>query len=619
MGDFSVKPIRSYEDRSAFYKYLFRDLKAFEIMLNDGLLINASDTVGLEQELCLIDQFCQPATNALEILDNIDDPHYTNELALFNLEINLDPRKLTGNCFSWYEKHLFDLLIKGQKVAQAHGSTIFMTGILPTIGFRHLFGTYMTPEDRYKYLSEGLLELRGNHFEIYLQGIDDFNATLDSVLFEACNTSFQLHLQVAPDEFNTYHNWAQMISGPVLSACTNSPLLFGKDLWAENRIALFKQSLDTRGNKNHTRVKMPRVYFGNAWLSSSALEIWKKEVIRFPVLLMREMEVDPVEELKNGRIPGLNGIRVHNGTTYTWNRLCYGVHENQAHIRIECRYLPAGPTPIDEIANFAFWVGLMKGLPEDKKDFWKKIDFRVAKQNFVNGARTGIATVFNWFGELIPAQRLILDKLLPMARNGLASQGIVQEDIDKYLSIIEQRVTKMQTGSTWQSNNFSSLLRDFQPSSAAKVIVCESSKLQQNNIPVHEWRNIKTDYVRSNYQHITARDLVEDMMNREVISIKENSTVEVAARVMEWMDIHHLPVESPDGKLVGIVNAHIIKANMDHAHDEVKSVMISDVVSIGPGNTKKEALERMVKFDVSCLPVIENNLIVGIITENDFQ
>jgi hypothetical protein len=51
--------------------------------------------------------------------------------------------------------------------------------------------------------------------------------SLGSILFEACNTSFQLYLQIAPDEFVNKYNWAQMILGPVLSACVNLPILFG--------------------------------------------------------------------------------------------------------------------------------------------------------------------------------------------------------------------------------------------------------------------------------------------------------------------------------------------------------------------------------------------------------
>ena len=66
-------------------------------------------------------------------------------------------------------------------------------------------------------------------------------------MLEACTTSFQLHYQVSADEFAHLYNIAQVLAAPVLSCATNSPLLFGRQLWRETRIALFEQSVDTRG------------------------------------------------------------------------------------------------------------------------------------------------------------------------------------------------------------------------------------------------------------------------------------------------------------------------------------------------------------------------------------
>jgi hypothetical protein len=60
-----------------------------------------------------------------------------------------------------------------------------------------------------------------------------------------------------------------------------------------------------------------------------------------------------------GEMPKLTALRLHNGTVYRWNRACYGDDDGKAHLRIENRVLPAGPTPRDEIANAAFFFGLM--------------------------------------------------------------------------------------------------------------------------------------------------------------------------------------------------------------------------------------------------------------------
>ena len=248
MGDFRVRKITDAEDRRKMYQNVLADVEAFERMLKEDMFEKNPLHIGAEQELCLVNHDFEPSMKALDLLDEIEDEHYTNELALFNLEINLDPFQLHNNCFSEMEKQLFELLDKGKKIATQHQAHILMAGILPTLKYRHLQFENMTPIQRYQTLSTKLSELRGAKFEIYMQGVDEVILSLGSVLFEACNTSFQLHLQMRPEDFVNQHNWSQMISGPVLSACVNSPMLFGNELWAESRIALFKQSLDTRSS-----------------------------------------------------------------------------------------------------------------------------------------------------------------------------------------------------------------------------------------------------------------------------------------------------------------------------------------------------------------------------------
>ena len=56
-----------------------------------------------------------------------------------------------------------------------------------------------------------------------------------------------------------------------------------------------------------------------------------------------------------------------------------GVADGVAHLRIENRALPSGPTVIDEIANSAFFAGLMLSLPEEYGDIAKRMTFDDAK------------------------------------------------------------------------------------------------------------------------------------------------------------------------------------------------------------------------------------------------
>lgn len=623
MGDFNVRAIRDAVDRKQMYAFAINDIKAFELMLERKQFDQGPPMIGAEQELCIVDGQLEPATSALEILDKIQSPYYTNELALFNLEINLDPLPLTGNCFSKTEANLLTLLQKGQIAAESLGHQLLLCGVLPTLQYRHLQFEYMTPIQRYQVLSKVLANIRGDHFEIYLQGVDELIMSLDSVLFEACNTSFQMHLQIHPDEFVTKYNWAQLIAGPVLATATNSPLLFGHELWAETRIALFKQSLDTRSSRNHLRKKLPRVYFGHDWLHESPTELWKNELMRFPLILTSDNFTDSMKRVANDEVPDLRAIRLHNGTTYTWNRLCYGPSSSQPHLRIECRYLPAGPTPVDEIANFAFWTGLMEGQPADWRNFWKKTDFNVAKDNFIRAARTGLHTIVNWMGTPISVKELVLGTLLPLAGTGLMKLKVDSADIDKYLSIIADRVEKGQTGTDWQIKHFRRVAQNQSKSLSLKALTQDMIGYQKANLPVSEWEIFTNESKQtSTIDSANHSTLIEDLMSIDIFSVHEEDSIELARQIMEWKNIHHLPVENFKGELVGILTDGLLArltAQMDEHRELVGDVMIREVITADAKDHLMQTKAIMQAHQLSCLPITYQHKLVGILTLNDLN
>lgn len=69
-------------------------------MLNEGLFEEDKVRIGAEQELCLSDTFFRPSTIGPNILKHFPDPHFTTELARYNLELNLDPILLAGGGIS---------------------------------------------------------------------------------------------------------------------------------------------------------------------------------------------------------------------------------------------------------------------------------------------------------------------------------------------------------------------------------------------------------------------------------------------------------------------------------------------------------------------------------------
>ena len=248
MGDLKVIKLTTKKDKANYIHQLVRDIEALDKMIADNLIEKDPIRVGAEQEFCLVDPQFNPSLKSLEILDDIDDDHFTTEIGSFNLELNLDPHELTGDCFSKMNHQLKTLLEKAKKATKKHDTRILLTGILPTLSLSHIKLENMANVQRYFVLNDAIRESRRGNFEIHIKGVDELNLLHDSVLLEGCNTSFQIHLQINPDEFVECYNWAQAIAGPVLSICTNSPMLFGKELWSETRIALFTQSVDTRAN-----------------------------------------------------------------------------------------------------------------------------------------------------------------------------------------------------------------------------------------------------------------------------------------------------------------------------------------------------------------------------------
>ena len=301
MGHLDVKQLRSPKDKALYIHHLVKDLEALDIMLKKGLIEKEPIRIGAEQEFCVTKKDFFPNNNSVEVLEAINDDHFTTEIGKYNLEINSDPLELKDNCFSLLHFQIKEHLEKAIKVAKTKDSKIVLTGILPTLRLKHISDSYMTDKPRYRVLNDALKSSRRAHFNIHIKGVDELNLIHDSVMLEACNTSFQTHLQINPDEFVDKYNWAQAIAGPVLSSCANSPILFGRELWAETRIALFTQSIDTRANSLIFHEKQSRVSFGADWEHGTVTDIFRDHISRFRSLLTSNEHDDSIEKLEKGR------------------------------------------------------------------------------------------------------------------------------------------------------------------------------------------------------------------------------------------------------------------------------------------------------------------------------
>ena len=615
MGELQVQKLRNNPLKARYIKQLLADIVALEQILDKRMFEQSPIRIGAEQEFCLVDESWQPSNKALEVLKNIDDPHFTTELALYNLEINLDPVPLSGNCFSEMHLQLDQLLTMANKVAEESATKIILCGILPTISKRHLNLEYLTPIPRYKILNEVIKEIRNNDIEIHIKGVDELNIRHDSVLFEGCNTSFQAHLQIDPYDFMDTYNWSQAIAGPILSICTNSPMLFGRELWEETRIALFTQSVDTRASNFLLNESEPRVNFGNSWAKGTVVDYYKDSITGFRSLLTSATDVDSLNELKQGKIPKLKALSLHNGTVYTWNRVCYGITNGRPHIRIENRYIPSGPTTEDEIANMMLWAGVMMGRPKKFNAIHTKMDFKDAKSNFFNAARYGMAAQFYWDGQLISSQQLLLDHFLPMAFKGLYSMGVAPKDAEHYLKIIEKRIAT-QNGSRWTIKSYRKLRKEFKLPDALTILTAKMYQGQQKGYSVDAWQLPRGD------EFVIGKNekKVYQIMNVRTITALDSDSSELVLKMMQWKNIHHVPILNDDLDLVGLLTWTDLKEYLKHPEKfegPLKDFMKTELITITEEEGMNRAKALMESKGINCLPVVHGKKLVGIVTTKD--
>jgi gamma-glutamyl:cysteine ligase YbdK (ATP-grasp superfamily) len=485
-----VSPLSFTRDDLVRYRQKVRRcLDVFALMLSDFRFETDRNMTGLEIEMNLVDADGGPVMRNAEVLANLADPTFQAELGQHNLELNARPRLIERRGFEDYERDVRDSIARADERARKLDATVILIGILPTLTPSHAVLGNLSSNPRYRLLNDQILAARGDDFRIDIRGAEQLQMRTDSIAPEAANTSVQCHLQVAPDAFPNYWNASQAVAGVQLAVGANSPFLYGRQLWAETRIALFEQATDTRPEELKAQGVRPRVWFGERWITS-IFDLFEENVRYFAPLLPICEDEDPVEVLREGGVPRLSELRLHNGTVYRWNRPVYDVAGGRAHVRVENRALPAGPTVTDLLANAAFYFGLVRELVEADRPIWTQLPFSAAEENFHAAARAGIEASVYWprLGE-VRATDLVRDRLLPRAAAGLDRFGVDPDIRDRLLGVIEQRCATGRNGAAWQVQAVASAERrkGLDRQGALRDMVRRYCEHARTNEPVHTW------------------------------------------------------------------------------------------------------------------------------------
>ncbi len=256
----------------------------------------------------------------------------------------------------------------------------------------------------------------------------------ESIAVSSSMSSSQLHVELPFDEREAakVFNACVLATIPVLAASGASPFfLEGREGTSEVRPQIWEK-LDDLGRK--------RVFFGDGWIESP-FEILEKyaEVERLD--LKQDENEDPLTLLRRQ----VDSVWPH-----------FRLIPEADHWRCENRVF-SSEAPLDAIATSAFYFGLVRGLSQEMeaKDLAASVPFESVKEAFYGVCENGLDQDVPWIGVgTINAQELILDKLLPLARKGLLDSGVLLDEVETFLGVVEERVKSGRTNAQWQKCAF---------------------------------------------------------------------------------------------------------------------------------------------------------------------
>jgi len=243
----------------------------------------------------------------------------------------------------------------------------------------------------------------------------------------------------------------------------------------------------------------------------------------------------------------------------------------------------------------------------------------------VAASKLGLDTKFRWFDDKrVNAVDLITKELLPIAKEGLQEANIDEGDISDYLDIIRQRVSSGQTPSRWMINNYAALMKENESKEQTLAAITTAMiKNQKKGEPVHKWGRVRME----DLEHWKPSSLiVEEFMTTDLFTAQKDDILEFVANLIDWRRIRYVPVEDDKKHLVGLVTMRGLFDIYSKAvnHDEevaptVEDIMIENPITIHPEASIMEAMEIMDSQKIGCLPVVKNNQLVGIITEQNYM
>lgn len=121
--------------------------------------------------------------------------------------------------------------------------------------------------------------------------------------------------------------------------------------------------------------------------------------------------------------------------------------------------------------------------------------------------------------------------------------------------------------------------------------------------------------------------LVEKIMNKNVVTLSRTDTISHAIKLMNEERVRHLPVVNKHNEVIGLVTDRDIRdakpsifrleEYKDDLYNSIETIMNRNVITGHPLDFVSETAGIFYEYDIGCLPIVQDEVLVGIITETD--
>lgn len=122
---------------------------------------------------------------------------------------------------------------------------------------------------------------------------------------------------------------------------------------------------------------------------------------------------------------------------------------------------------------------------------------------------------------------------------------------------------------------------------------------------------------------------IDAVMSTELKTLPPSASLADARELMQEHRIHHLPVVEEGNRLVGLLTlTDVLRASDSSLRDDgdrirardigIADVMVTDVATVSRDASLRQAALFLEKYRIGCLPILDGESLVGIITDSDF-